>query len=64
MSADLPPDLAALPRNVDAQPSEMREIFHYAPAMLLVEDGGDHPRAANDRRTRMNLLFDDGVPTV
>ncbi len=38
-SATLPPDLAVLAGLVDARPPEMREVFHYAVVMLLVEDG-------------------------
>ena len=36
---DLPPDLAMLARIVDGQPPNVRELFHYALVMLLVEDG-------------------------
>ena len=35
---DLPPDLAMLARIVDGQTPDVRELFHYALVMLLVED--------------------------
>ena len=39
MQSDLPPDLAMLARIVDGQPPNVRELFHYALATLLIEDG-------------------------
>ncbi len=38
-AGDLPPQFAALSQIIDAQPPEMQELFQYALAMLLVEDG-------------------------
>jgi hypothetical protein len=35
----LPPDMEALSAFVDSQPPEIREIFQYALAMLLLEEG-------------------------
>lgn len=37
-ASNLPPDLGALSRIIDDQPPEMRELFQFALAMLLVED--------------------------
>ncbi len=39
MNTNLPPELSALAQIVDAQPPAMQELFQYALAMLLVEDG-------------------------
>ncbi len=39
MSTDLPPELDLFARILDGQPPQVREVFHYALAMLLVEDG-------------------------
>ena len=39
MHSDLPFDLEMLARIIDGQPSDVRELFHYALAMLLIEDG-------------------------
>ena len=35
----LPPEFEMLSRVVDAQPEDVRELFHYALTMLMVEDG-------------------------
>ena len=39
MENDLPPNLTMLARIVDGQTPDVRELFHYALVMLLVEDG-------------------------
>ncbi len=39
MSTNLPPDLAMFSRMVEGHPPDVRELFHYALVMLLVEDG-------------------------
>ena len=39
MENDLPPNLTMLARIVDGQTPDVRELFHYARVMLLVEDG-------------------------
>ncbi len=36
--SEFPPGLATFSQIVDAQPVDVRELFHYALAMLLVED--------------------------
>ncbi len=44
MNTDLPPELNRFACILDGQPPQFREAFHYALAMLLVEDGkGDSP---------------------
>jgi hypothetical protein len=63
-SADpLPPDMEALSAFVDSQPPEVREIFHYALAMLLVEEGSasmGEPTTDGDGRTHVQLLTTAG----
>lgn len=39
MDSDLPPDLAMLSHILDGQPPQVRELFHYALFMLLIENG-------------------------
>jgi hypothetical protein len=39
MENNLPPDLEMLSRMIDGQPPQVRELFHYALAMLMVENG-------------------------
>ncbi len=37
--SDLPPEIEMLSRIVDGQSPDVRELFHYALTMLMVEDG-------------------------
>jgi hypothetical protein len=37
--SDLPPEIEMLSRIVDGQPPDVRELFHYALTLLMVEDG-------------------------
>ncbi len=39
MNTDLPPELDMFARILDGQPPQVREVFHYALALLLVENG-------------------------
>lgn len=69
----LPPDLEALSAFVDSQLPEVREIFQYALAMLLLEEGGasmGEPTTDAGGRTHVQVLttagnsFDVVKPTV
>ncbi len=63
MSADLPPELAALTQIMDGQPPEMREFVPLCPGDAACRGWqGEYRRAPHDRRARVDLRPFDFEP--